>query len=75
MFDAGFTVGYGASYVTVRPTTIATVPVGYADGYFRSFSNKGFILLHGKKVPIVGRICHGSVLWLMLQAFRKSENR
>lgn len=55
--DAGFTVGYGASYVTVRPTTIATVPVGYADGYFRSLSNKGFILLHGKKVPIVGRIC------------------
>ena len=36
---------------------VATIPVGYADGYPRSLSNKGWVLIHGKKAPILGRVC------------------
>lgn len=53
----GVTVGYGATYVTGRPTRIATVPVGYADGYPRSLSNRASVLLHGRRAPIIGRVC------------------
>ncbi|MEJ2283161.1 MAG: alanine racemase [Desulfobacterales bacterium] len=54
---AGFNVSYGITYQTQKPTTIATVPVGYADGFNRLLSNRGRMLVHGQKVPIVGRIC------------------
>lgn len=50
-------ISYGATYVTTRPCRIATVSIGYADGYPRSLSNKGWMLIHGKKAPIVGRVC------------------
>ncbi|MEE1228532.1 MAG: alanine racemase [Lachnospiraceae bacterium] len=50
-------ISYGATYVTDHPCTIATVSIGYADGYPRSLSNKGWVLIHGKKAPIVGRVC------------------
>ena len=54
----GIGVSYGATYVTEKPMTrIATVSVGYADGYPRALSNKGCVLIHGKKAPIIGRIC------------------
>ncbi len=54
----GFTVGYGSTYTTTKPeTTIATIPVGYADGYPRLLSNKGYVLIQGKHCPIVGRVC------------------
>ncbi len=55
--EANIGVSYGATYVTKKPTMVATVPVGYADGYPRSLSNKGYVLVHGKKAPIIGRIC------------------
>lgn len=56
--EAGVPVSYGGTYVTSKVNTrIATVPVGYADGYPRSLSNKGFVLIHGKRAPIIGRIC------------------
>ncbi len=55
--EAGVPVGYGGTYVTERPTRIMTVPVGYGDGYPRSLSNKGYVLIHGQKAPILGRIC------------------
>ena len=55
--EAGVPVSYGGTFVTERPTKIVTVPVGYGDGYPRSLSNKGFVLIHGKKAPILGRIC------------------
>jgi alanine racemase len=42
---------------TPQPTTIATVPAGYADGLNRSLSNRGQMLVHGQRVPIVGRVC------------------
>lgn len=54
---AGFNISYGITYKTPKPTTIATVPVGYADGLNRLLSSRGQMLLHGKRVPIVGRIC------------------
>ncbi|HEY9574391.1 MAG TPA: alanine racemase [Lachnospiraceae bacterium] len=55
--DAGVLVSYGGTFTTKRKTKIATIPVGYADGYPRSLSNKGWVLIHGKKAPIIGRIC------------------
>lgn len=53
----GTQVSYNGTYVTKRVTKIATVPVGYGDGYPRSLSNKGYVLIHGMKAPIIGRIC------------------
>lgn len=50
-------VSYGATWKAKKKTKVATIPVGYADGYFRCLSNQGFVLIHGKKAPIIGRIC------------------
>lgn len=50
-------VSYGPLYRTVRRTKIAVVPVGFADGIRRALSNKGEMLIHGKRVPIIGKIC------------------
>lgn len=55
--DENFTVSYGATYVTDGRTKIATIPIGYADGYPRSLSNKGRVLINGKSAPIIGRVC------------------
>ncbi len=54
---AGSPISYGGIFVTSRPTIVATVPVGYADGYRRSLTGKFYVLIHGKKAPILGRIC------------------
>lgn len=54
---SGTPVSYGGTYITDKDTKIATIPVGYGDGYPRSLSNKGFVLIHGKKAPIIGRVC------------------
>ncbi|MBQ9612009.1 MAG: alanine racemase, partial [Lachnospiraceae bacterium] len=54
---AGTPVSYGGTYVTEKTMRIATVPVGYGDGYPRSLSNKGYVLIRGKKAPIIGRVC------------------
>ncbi len=54
---AGQGISYGSTYITTRPTLVATIPVGYADGYPRSLSSRGHVLIHGKKAPIIGRIC------------------
>ena len=53
----GDTIGYGRSYIVDHPMTIATITTGYADGYPRLLSNKGYVLINGKKAPIVGRVC------------------
>lgn len=55
--NKGDTVSYGSTYVAEKPTVIATIPVGYADGYPRQLSNKGSVLIHGKRAKIVGRVC------------------
>ena len=52
----GETVGYGASYTADREMTIATVGIGYADGFFRSLSNAGYVFVNNKKCDIIGRV-------------------
>ena len=54
---AGREISYGGTYVTTKPTVVATIPVGYADGYRRALSGKFYVLIHGQKAPILGRIC------------------
>ena len=53
----GREISYGGTFVTRRETVVATIPVGYADGYRRSLSGKFHVLIRGKKAPILGRIC------------------
>lgn len=55
--EKGVPVSYGGTYVTEKSMRIATIPIGYGDGYPRALSNKGYVLIHGQKAPIVGRIC------------------
>jgi alanine racemase len=54
--DRGRTIGYGATHRTERVTTVATIAVGYADGYLRSLSNAGAAFVGGRRVPVVGRV-------------------
>ena len=54
---AGREISYGGTYITTKETRVATVPVGYADGYRRSLSGKFHVLIRGKKAPILGRVC------------------
>ena len=55
--EAGRAISYGGTYVTSAPTKVATIPVGYADGYRRSLSNRFYVLIRGQKAPILGRVC------------------
>ena len=55
--EAGEGISYNHTYVTDKKTKIATIPVGYADGYPRSLSSKGKVLIRGQYAPIIGRIC------------------
>lgn len=53
----GSAISYGCTYITDKDTLIATIPVGYADGYNRLLSNRGEVLIRGQRVPVVGRVC------------------
>ena len=55
--EAGREISYGGTYVTTAPTVVATIPVGYADGYRRNLSGKFHVLIRGRKAPILGRVC------------------
>ena len=57
LLPPGREISYGGTYVTTKPTRVATIPVGYADGYRRSLSGKFYVLIRGKRAPILGRIC------------------
>ena len=61
--EAGTILSYGLTYATAEATTIATVPIGYADGYRRHLSNKAYALVNGARVPQVGRICMDQCLF------------
>lgn len=50
-------ISYGSTYITDKLTRVATIPVGYGDGYPRGLSNKGHVLIHGQRAPILGRVC------------------
>jgi alanine racemase len=54
---AGTKISYGCTYETSAPTTIATIPAGYGDGYNRRLSNAAQVLVHGQRAPLVGRVC------------------
>lgn len=54
---AGQSVSYGGTFTADKDMRVATIPVGYADGYPRSLSSKGYVLIRGKKAPILGRVC------------------
>ena len=54
---AGASISYGRTHITDEPTRVALVPVGYGDGYHRILSNRGAVLIHGRRAPIVGRVC------------------
>jgi alanine racemase len=54
---SGAKISYGGTYVTQRESLIATLPIGYADGYNRLFSTRGEVLIHGKRAPLVGVVC------------------
>ena len=54
---AGTPISYGGTFVTPRPSRIATLPVGYADGYDRAWSNRAHVLVRGVRAPVVGRVC------------------
>ena len=57
MIEPGTAISYGGTFVAEHPMRIATIPVGYGDGYPRSLSNCGYVLIRGKKAPILGRVC------------------
>jgi len=54
---AGTQVGYGGTFTARRPTKIATIPIGFADGYNRRLSNRGMVKINGQTAPIIGRVC------------------
>jgi alanine racemase len=55
--DPGDSVSYNRLFIASRPSRIAVLPIGYADGYSRLLSNRGFVLIRGQRVPIAGRVC------------------
>ena len=57
MLPPGREISYGGTFVTTRKTRVATVPVGYADGYRRSLSGKFYVLIRGRRALILGRVC------------------
>ncbi|MFO7294737.1 MAG: alanine racemase [Caldicoprobacter sp.] len=60
--DKGDSVSYGRTFIAKGPMRIATLPVGYADGYSRLLSNRGWVLIRGQKAPIVGVVCMDQVM-------------
>ncbi len=59
---AGTKIGYGGAYITDKETTVATLSIGYADGYKRALSNRAYVLIKGKKAPVIGRICMDQIM-------------
>ena len=58
----GHQVGYGSTHTTSRTTVLATLPVGYADGYSRHLSNRASVLIAGRRCPVVGRVCMDQIV-------------
>jgi alanine racemase len=54
--EVGETLGYGCTFEATRPTLVATLPIGYHDGYARALSNRGRVIVRGQFAPVVGRV-------------------
>ncbi len=67
-------VSYGRTFITKRKSTIATIPVGYADGYSRRLSNCGEVLINGKRAPVIGRVCMDTIMADITGIPRVDEN-
>jgi alanine racemase len=72
--SAGAAIGYNATYKCVEPTRVATISIGYADGYLRSFSNKGSARYHGQILPVVGRVSMDLVTLDVSETIDLAEN-
>lgn len=70
---AGTYAGYGLTYRTKRKTLIAIVPVGYSDGYARSLSSKGIVIIGGTRCPVIGRVCMNMIIVDATKAKRAAE--
>jgi alanine racemase len=68
VLPAGSAISYNRTYTTTHSTSVGLVPVGYGDGYRRNLSNKGMVLVRGKRVPIIGRICMDQFMVDLTQA-------
>lgn len=60
--ETGTPIGYGGTYIAKEPRRIATVPVGYGDGYPRRLSNHGYVVINGQRAPITGRVCMDQIM-------------
>jgi alanine racemase len=69
----GRTVSYNATWTAKRDSLIATLPIGYADGYMRSLSNKGFVHILNQKVPVIGIVCMDYIMIDVTDIIKKSE--
>ena len=58
----GESIGYGRQFIAARESRIATLPIGYADGYIRAYGNGGYVSFGGRKAPIAGRVCMDQVM-------------
>lgn len=58
----GESIGYGRQFIAERESRIATLPIGYADGYIRAYGKQGYVEIHGQKAPIAGRVCMDQVM-------------
>jgi len=72
--EAGESISYGGIYTTDKVTTIATIPIGYADGYSRALSNKGKVVIRGQFAPVIGRVCMDQILVDVTQIEGVREN-
>ena len=72
--DAGCEISYGGTFTTTRPTVVATLPVGYGHGYPRSLSNRFYVLINGKRAPILGRVCMDQMMVDVTEIPNVTEN-
>jgi alanine racemase len=71
---SGTPISYGRTFITKRPSRIGVIPIGYADGYSRLLSNKAEVLVNGKRVPVVGRVCMDITMIDLTDVKNASEN-
>ena len=60
--ETGSSVSYGRSFIASSPRKVATLPVGYADGYKRLFGNRASVLIRGRRAPVIGRVCMDQIM-------------